>query len=128
MAAPSLQRIRRAVLVVDDDGHGRAAVQQVLASQGYRVLTAASGLEALALLCEHGDQIGLAVIDVLMPGADGPTVLDGLRQRLPGLAACLVGSPACGYSRDELAARGATVLNKPLHRDSLLKTVARLLP
>jgi two-component system cell cycle sensor histidine kinase/response regulator CckA len=127
MAAPSLKRIRQTVLFVDDDGHTRAAVQQLLASRGYCVLTAASGLEAQALFRDHGDQIGLAVIDVLMPGADGPTVLDGLRLRRPRLAACLVGSPACGYSRDELAARGATVLNKSLHRDSLMTTVARLL-
>jgi two-component system cell cycle sensor histidine kinase/response regulator CckA len=127
MVDSSPRRPGRAVLVVDDDGRIRASVHQFLAYHGYRVLTAGSGAEALVLLHNHGDEIGVALIDVLMPGADGPAVLDELRRRRPGLAACFLGSPACGYSEAELAGRGAAVVAKPLHREVVLKTVGRLL-
>ncbi len=119
---------RRAVLVVDDDDQIRALLWRLLSAAGYPVLSARDGRQALALLREHGPGVGLALIDVLMPGTDGPAVLDALRRQRPELPACFITSYAGGYSREELLARGAAVLDKPFRLDALLSTVTRLLP
>jgi signal transduction histidine kinase len=57
------------VLVVDDLAQNIAAVEVALARPGLRLLTAASGTEALELLLQH--EVALALIDVRMPGMDG---------------------------------------------------------
>ncbi len=120
---------RRTVLVVDDDGQARRSLDQLLAANGYAVLTAADGGEALRLLRQRGNEIGLALVDVLMPGADGPAVLAALRQLRPGLPACFLSSVGCGYTEAELLARGAAaVLDKPLQQGAVLAVVGGLLP
>ncbi len=129
MSAPSPQPRPRAVLVVDDDGQVRASLHHLLTSNGYAPLLAAGGREALDLLRRHRDDVGLALIDVLMPGADGPAVFDALRPERPGLPACFLSSLACGYTEAELLGRGAAaVLNKPFRPDEVLAAVRRLLP
>ncbi len=127
MTGPPSPPVPRAVLVVDDDRQVRELLRQVLTSKGYAVLTASDGRAALDLLRRHGD-VGLALVDVLMPSADGPAVLDALRQERPGLPACFLSSLACGYSEAELLGRGAAVLNKPLRPDEVLATLGRLMP
>jgi two-component system, cell cycle sensor histidine kinase and response regulator CckA len=129
MAARSPQPRPRTVLVVDDDDKVRVSLDQLLTSLGYAALTAADGREALDLFARRRDDIALALIDVLMPGADGPTVLADLRQQRPELAACFLSSIASGYSEAELLQHGAAaVLNKPLRPDVVAATIARLVP
>src|SRR5215208_1189379 len=70
------------VLVVDDDDSVREYMARVLEDQGYRVLLASNGLEALHLVARHSPAIHLVVSDVLMPIMSGPE-----------LAACLAEQP-----------------------------------
>ena len=62
------------VLVVDDDDLVRKVVRAVLEADDYKVLEASSGTEAL----EHvvSDKPDLVILDVMMPGIDGVTVLE----------------------------------------------------
>jgi DNA-binding NtrC family response regulator len=64
------------VLVVDDDESFRSLVADRLTRTGYRVAAAAGGEAALALL----DGIEIAIVDLLMPGMDGLTLLKKIRQ------------------------------------------------
>jgi sigma-B regulation protein RsbU (phosphoserine phosphatase) len=66
------------LLVVDDSGPGRDALSRRLAQDGYRVLPAANGHEALERLAQN--HIDLVLLDVLMPGLDGLEVLRALRR------------------------------------------------
>jgi CheY-like chemotaxis protein len=66
------------VLVVEDDRDTRNLEQLALEHCGHRVLTAANGLEALAVLRQH--QPAVIVLDLMMPVMDGLTFLDE-RQR-----------------------------------------------
>jgi sigma-B regulation protein RsbU (phosphoserine phosphatase) len=66
------------LLVVDDSGPNRDALSRLLVRDGYRVLTAANGHEALERLGQS--PIDLVLLDVLMPGLDGLEVLRALRQ------------------------------------------------
>ncbi|MBI5057055.1 MAG: response regulator [Nitrospirae bacterium] len=61
------------ILVADDDAMVREVIVKFLSEQGYTVITASDGLEALQLL--RLEDIKLVITDLRMPGADGMTVL-----------------------------------------------------
>jgi DNA-binding response OmpR family regulator len=67
------------VLVCDDDKDIVSALKIYLSAEGYRVLTAHSGGEALAALDEN--EVHLVLLDIMMPGMDGITALSKLREK-----------------------------------------------
>jgi PAS domain S-box-containing protein len=69
-AAPrhALPKGTETLLVVEDDIAVRPVVEMILRRCGYTVLTAASGVEALAIWRAHRDEIGLVLTDMVMPG------------------------------------------------------------
>jgi CheY-like chemotaxis protein len=70
------------VLVVDDEMPLRHYMARVMADEGYRVLMAADGIEALAML-ERGDsRVDLVITDVLMPLMTGPELAAQLAAQL----------------------------------------------
>ncbi len=72
---------RGAILLVEDEEAVRAFGARALASRGYTVIEASSGIEALERLDELDQPIDLVVSDVVMPEMDGPTLLGELRKR-----------------------------------------------
>jgi two-component system cell cycle sensor histidine kinase/response regulator CckA len=87
------------VLLVEDEEAVRAFAARALASRGYQVLEAATGVEALALLDAHGGKVELIVSDVVMPEMDGPTLLKELRKRQSEVAVIFVS----GYAEEAFA-------------------------
>ena len=69
------------LLVVDDDLLIRRAVERMLTAQGYRVLSAGEGTEALALMAKH--DVDVALIDLQLPGISGLDLLRQLRAENP---------------------------------------------
>ena len=57
------------VLIVDDETHNRALLEIMLSSEGYELLTAASGEEALTVVEEHRPD--LILLDIMMPEMNG---------------------------------------------------------
>ncbi|HZX64366.1 MAG TPA: response regulator [Myxococcales bacterium] len=114
---------RSVVLVVDDDFDIREAMTDVLASEGYSVLTAADGSEALETL-RGGIRPAVMLLDLMMPRVSGVEVIDALRKddRLRQIPV-VVCSANRGYGADDLGVRD--VLRKPVSVDDLLKAVAR---
>jgi CheY-like chemotaxis protein len=72
------------VLVVDDDEAIRDMLTSVLGDEGYKVVSAAGGDEALALA--PGERPDVVLVDLMMPGMDGRTLVTRLL-KLPELAA-----------------------------------------
>jgi CheY-like chemotaxis protein len=68
---------RATVLVVDDDASVRGLLARILKNEGYRVISAANGVEALALAREHRPQA--ITLDVMMPRLDGWGALKELK-------------------------------------------------
>ena len=68
----------RIILVVDDEDTLRQLVAQYLVQEGYRVVSAASGLEALRLF--YAERPDAVLLDVMMPGMDGWEVCARLRE------------------------------------------------
>ncbi|MFN8580290.1 MAG: response regulator [Gemmatimonadaceae bacterium] len=97
--------------------------------QGYHVLEAANGVEALRIWDEHPGAIDLLLTDMVMPaGISGRELAERLQQRQPGLRVVF----SSGYSQ-ETAGRdidllpGHLFLQKPYPPQSLLQAVRRIL-
>ncbi len=73
------------VLVVDDEIALRTLLARALGSKGYRVLSAANGLEAIAHLLCSDTRLDVALLDLNMPGASGTDVLKCIQQARPNL-------------------------------------------
>lgn len=102
-AGPNEQRGNEQILVVDDNEDVRAVALRQLTSLGYRVLSAASGAEALDIL-KRGTAVDLLFTDVVMPDGMGGKQLAEAAQRLrPGLKVLF----ASGYFEGALQRSGA---------------------
>ncbi|MGK5543549.1 response regulator transcription factor [Streptomyces sp. URMC 127] len=117
---------RRTVLVAEDDPGVRSTLDQLLRFEGYRVLLAADGLEALALL--ERERPDLAVVDVVMPGLDGLGLCRMLRRRgdrLPVLV--LTARHEVGDRVAGLDAGADDYLAKPFATEELFARIRALL-
>jgi CheY-like chemotaxis protein len=123
-AAPCLGTI----LVVEDEDTVRTLVQRILERNGYRVLTAASGAEALALAGLYNGEIALALTDVVMPGMSGRDFADQVTAATPDLKVVFMS----GYP-DEVAADLGVLgpetnyLQKPFTESGVLAALGRAL-
>jgi two-component system cell cycle sensor histidine kinase/response regulator CckA len=73
------------VLLVEDEDVVRSFAVRALKRQGYEVLEASTGVEALEVMEAHDHKVDIVVSDVVMPEMDGPTLLKELRKRNPDL-------------------------------------------
>jgi two-component system cell cycle sensor histidine kinase/response regulator CckA len=111
------------VLVVEDEEVVRGLVREILEREGYEVVAASSGAEALDLAAEGGPP-ELLLTDVVMPGLSGGEVFEALRERAPGLRALFMS----GYSDEAVVREGvrdgtAVFLQKPFAAAELLSKV-----
>jgi two-component system, OmpR family, response regulator len=104
---------RPTVLVVDDDTAVRRTLGAMLRCHGYAARLARSGDEGVAVYGRHRGEIAAVVLDVQMPGKDGPQTLAELRALNPAVPCVFVTGSSPRYSPGELAALGAVVLPKP---------------
>jgi two-component system cell cycle sensor histidine kinase/response regulator CckA len=116
------------ILLVEDQPEVRVVTRSTLARQGYLVLEAGSGPEALALAANHRSDIHLLITDVVMPGMSGRD----LAQRLQTLRPALRVIYTSGYTTDTIVHHqildpGITFIQKPFARNALLQTVRDVL-
>ena len=117
------------VLIVDDEPHIRLALQVLLEQEGYPVVVAADGEQAL-IAAEHR-RPALILLDVMMPGLDGFAVARMLRQQADFADTAIVFLTAKGTRDDRRQgyASGAEVyISKPFDNDDLLDVVRELFP
>ena len=125
MKAPPPRGRSELILLVEDEPAVREVGVMALQQYGYRVLTAASGREALEVWAEHQTGIALLLTDLIMPG--GVSGLQLARQLLLEKPALRV-IYSSGYSA-EIAGRelsmkdGVNYLGKPYELDRLFRTV-----
>jgi signal transduction histidine kinase/ActR/RegA family two-component response regulator len=126
-ASPLASLARETLLVVEDEGAVRRAVQRNLERLGYRVISAHDGEDALRIAESHCE-FDLLLSDVVMPGIDGPELACRLRAKWNGLPVLFV----TGYSADRLGRSDALgphdrVLEKPYQFDELARTIRQML-
>lgn len=111
------------VLVVEDNDDLRSLYEDAMTFEGYSVLSAANGKEALEVLERAPERPRVIVLDLMMPIMDGWTFLEHFRAR--GNSYAGINVVICSAAKDE-APRGVPLLKKPVDLDDLTKTVASL--
>jgi PAS domain S-box-containing protein len=113
------------ILVVEDEAVLRDLVREILAANGYRVLAAASGREALQVWEKHGESIRLVLTDMSMPdGMSGQELAAKLQEHNPRLPVIF----SSGYAQETLQQKeqgnhDTTFLSKPYHPADLAQSV-----
>jgi two-component system, OmpR family, response regulator len=125
VAVERFARARRPeVLIVEDDVAVLRLVERALRHHGFDPVPAPGGAEALALCRGRAQAIDLALIDVQMPGMDGPQTLAALRQLNPRLQAVFMSGHTGKYSAEDLFATGAArVVQKPFPLAEVAQTL-----
>jgi signal transduction histidine kinase len=125
---PEKSRRGETVLVVEDDRMVRDLVCAVLDEQGYNVLSAATGDEALRTAEPHRAIIELLISDIIMPGMNGPELARELRRTQPEIRILYIS----GYSDDDISYPGELApdvqfLQKPFTPAALGRKVRQVL-
>jgi len=119
---------RTGILIVDDEPAIRALLLAALPAQGFTVFAVADGQEALALYQQHQAEIAMILLDVRMPGMDGPKILESIREINPALRCCFMTGNPGQYTEQELLALGsACVVQKPFGLAELVQVLRWLM-
>ena len=116
------------ILVVDDSPVSQRLLSYTLQHNGYTVVTASDGREALSVLGSRG--IDLVIADLAMPEMDGLTLLREMRADQRYRSMRMVMLTASGQDQDRIDAQAAGAndfLTKPSSSRDLLATVGRLI-
>lgn len=125
-AAPTHSRGDTTILVAEDEAAVRGLVKHILMRQGYRVIEAVSGADALTCWSVHKEEITVLLTDIVMPGwPNGHELAARLREERPALRVVTMS----GYDPGEfgLAARRSNLdaphVRKPFSADDLLRAI-----
>ncbi|HEV2693932.1 MAG TPA: response regulator [Verrucomicrobiae bacterium] len=119
-----LKPVKKKILLVDDDAAVRQILMRLLQEEGYFVLTAANGVEALALAdATHFD---LVMLDLNMPAKGGWSTFEELTAKSPTLPVIIITARPNQFF-PALDSGVGTVLEKPLDFVKLFDTVHSLL-
>ncbi len=115
---------RELILIVDDEAQVAELAGEMLAEEGYKVIVAHDGFEALRIYQEMGDRIGLVILDFFLPVMDGDAVFDELRAINPDIAVVLSSGFAEQSKLGNMLAQGLRgFIPKPYSRAKLLEQV-----
>jgi len=120
-------RLAPGVLVVDDTAALRSVLETGLRRAGFSVWSAAHGLLAVELYRRHQDTIAVVLLDVAMPGLDGPQTLAALQQLCPAVRCCFMTADPEPYTEEDLRRLGAVrVFRKPFAFPEMIDTLRQL--
>lgn len=114
------------ILVAEDNEGILALTRRTLEMQGYRVIAAADGHQALEALDAAGEPLDLLLTDVLMPGISGRELAKQVRERQPGVPILYMS----GYTDDAIDGGledNAVLLSKPFRPSALAAQIADML-
>lgn len=116
------------VLAVDDDPIILDIVQEVLQPLGYKVLSAASGEDALVLADSYRDAIDLLLTDVVLPGIMGQELAMQVLHVCPGIHILFMSGylcPSMAHKNSKLGFEG--FIQKPFSPNALLRKMRKIL-
>jgi DNA-binding response OmpR family regulator len=117
------------ILVVEDDEISRDGMASILAHEGYLVLTAEGGHDALSILRAPLSPIDVVLLDVHLPDISGIDLCARLRELHPGVPVVVCTGEADPQEAARLLELGVhRYFRKPIGVDELLSTVEAALP
>jgi anti-anti-sigma factor len=115
------------LLVVDDDKAVLSVLEAFLRFEGFKVWLADHGHQAIELYQRHQEEIAVVLLDVQMPGLDGPSTLTALQKISPSIRCCfMTGNPGFYTERDLLKLGAARVFRKPFAFLEVIETLDQL--
>jgi two-component system cell cycle sensor histidine kinase/response regulator CckA len=117
------------ILLVDDEPQVVTLVREMLAREGYNVLGAGDGEEALKIFEANRDQIDLLLTDIVMPQLNGRELADRIRAVQPALRVLYMS----GFMKEAIlkyygiSITGIPFLQKPFTRETLARKVREVL-
>jgi CheY-like chemotaxis protein len=115
---------RELILLVDDETEIAELASTMLTDEGYRVILARDGFEALKIYQQIGTQIGLVILDFFLPVMDGDAVFDELRALSPEVVVVLSSGFAEQSKLGAMLAQGLKgFIPKPYTAEKLLEQV-----
>jgi signal transduction histidine kinase len=128
-AATSAQMLGHTVLVVEDEAPVRAIMRTMLERRGFKVLEAASGIDALAVWHQHHDAIQLLLTDLVLPsGISGQELAEQFTAQKPGLRVLYTSGYSAGAANNGVALdHEHAFLEKPFDGAKLIEAVYRCL-
>ena len=115
---------RELILLVDDEMEIAELASTMLTDEGYRVILARDGFEALKIYQQIGKQIGLIILDFFLPVMDGDAVFDELRMLNPEVVVVLSSGFAEQSKLGNMLAQGLKgFIPKPYTAEKLLEQV-----
>nr|MDQ3820698.1 ATP-binding protein [Acidobacteriota bacterium] len=128
IAAPEITQGTETILLVEDEEAVRVLLQDILEAEGYTVMVANSGGEALQVCAQHEGQIHLLMTDVVMPLMSGRQLVERLTERCAHVKVLYMS----GYTDDAIVRHGVlepgvAFLQKPFTPDAVLRKVREVL-
>jgi CheY-like chemotaxis protein len=115
---------REYLLLIEDEAEVAELAAEMLAEEGYKVILAREGFEALKIYEQMGKQIGLVILDFFLPVMDGDAVFDELRALNPNVNVVLSSGFAEQSKIAAMLAQGLRgFIPKPYTREKLLEQV-----
>jgi CheY-like chemotaxis protein len=115
--------------VVDDEAIVRELLTGVLVPNGFEVLEAPNGRTALELYEIHGDTIDVIILDMVMPGMKGDSVLSALEGRLGHVKVIISSGFMSEEQRERLKVfKINAFLDKPYRDKDVLRVMASIFP
>jgi CheY-like chemotaxis protein len=116
------------ILLVEDDDLVRGVTHAILVMNGYTVLSASSGAEAVLVCKQHEGPIDLVMTDVVMPGMDGRQTAEHLTRLRPAVKVLY----SSGYADDTIVRHGVLepgteFIQKPFTAEALARKIVEIL-
>jgi len=127
----NLKKTSASVLVVDDDNQSYFSISSLLESDGRVVHRAVNGKDALDILIARKNEIGVVLLDLMMPEMDGFETIDRIRHDLnmTSLPVFIVTAKAMKGDREECLMHGATdYISKPVSPEKLEQLMSIWMP
>ncbi|WP_207424804.1 response regulator [Desertivirga brevis] len=113
----------KSILIIDDDPRNIFALKAVLKAKGFTCLTATTAEEGLDLLYAHSTEVGIILMDMMMPDMDGYEAISVIRlgDNISQVPIVAVTAQAMVGDREKCLEAGANAyISKPVNVDSLM--------
>lgn len=127
MEAETLQTLEDTLLIVDDEPLMTELFEKFMSRRGFRVLTAATGAEALQIVKREQDRVRLVITDMTMPSMDGVTLARELQKLAPYIPVMIATGLGADLETADDPPNIVCVVRKPYRNLMLLEQIREVL-